>query len=42
MKVLAIIATLALASCAEFNPTAEQIDAVGGLVRVVVDVASGK
>ena len=42
MKVLILIVVCGLASCAEFNPSADQIDATTSLVRVVLDLDSGK
>jgi len=42
MKILVLIAVCGLTSCAEFHPTVEQIDATAALVRVVLDLDSGK
>ena len=43
MKALILIVVCGgLTSCAEFHPTVEQIDATAALVRVVLDLDSGK
>jgi len=42
VKVLVLIVVCGLASCADFSPTVEQIDATTSLVRVVLDLNSGK
>jgi len=43
MKALILIVVCGgFTSCAEFNPTPEQINATTALVRVVVDLDSGK
>ena len=42
MKALIFLAAFWLASCAQFNPSGDQIRATTSLVRVVVDLASGK
>jgi len=42
MKMLILIAVCGLTSCADFSPTVEQIDATAALVRVVLDLDSGK
>ena len=42
MKALVLIVVYGLASCAQFNPSADQIDATTSLVRVVLDLNSGK
>ena len=42
MKALVLIVACGLTSCAQFNPSADQIDATAALVRVVLDLDSGK
>jgi len=43
MKALILIVVCGgFTSCAEFNPSADQIDATTSLVRVVLDLDSGK
>ena len=42
MKTLVLIVACGLTSCADFSPTAEQIDATTSLVRVLLDLNSGK
>ena len=42
MKALVLIVACGLTSCADFSPTVEQINATTELVRVVLDLNSGK
>lgn len=42
MKALVFLAVLGLASCADFNPSPEQIQAMSELAKVLVDAQSGK
>lgn len=39
---LLVLAACGLVSCSQFNPSADQIHATGELIKVVVDLASGK
>lgn len=42
MKYLILFSTLCFASCADFNPSPEQIQAMSELAKVLVDSHSGK
>ena len=42
MKALLAIIALSLASCAQFDPSTEQINAAGGLIQLLVEARSGK